>query len=91
MMNVKKLLPIGSVVKLKDAGKHVMISGILMENGGVKFDYICVPYPEGYIDQNRMFLFNHEDIDQVLFLGYINAEYQIFRGTLAKSYKSEIR
>ena len=91
MISPKKLLPVGSVVKLKKAEKNVVVVGILMENDGTKYDYISIPHPEGYIDQQHMYLFNHEDIETVQFLGYINAEYQIFRGTLAKSYEYENR
>ena len=50
-MQINELLPIGSVVRLKDAEKYLMIFGIKQstseqENEEVS-DYICVPYPEG--------------------------------------------
>lgn len=85
MTKVKELLPIGSVVQLKKAEKKLAIVGVLMNNNGTKYDYIAVLHPEGYIDQQHMYLFNHNDIDNVLFLGYMNAEFQVFRGTLAKA------
>ena len=84
MENIKNLLPAGSVVRLKDAEKKLMVTGILMNNNGVKYDYIGVFYPEGYIDAERMFVFNHEDIEKVEFIGYMNTEFQLFRGVLAQ-------
>lgn len=47
---VKDLLPIGSVVMLKDAEKPLMIYGIKQldtDNPEVEYDYIGVLYPEG--------------------------------------------
>ena len=35
-------------------------------NSGV-YDYIGVPYPEGYIRADSAFLFNHEDIKDIVF------------------------
>ena len=87
MEKIQNLLPVGSVVQLKEATKKLMIAGILMNNNGVKYDYIGVFYPEGYIDANRMFVFNHEDIEKVDYLGYMNTEFQLFRGTLAKEFE----
>ena len=86
MEKIKNLLPAGSVVLLKDAEKKLMITGVLMNNNGVRYDYIGVFYPEGYIDAARMFVFNHEDIQKVEFLGYMNSEFQLFRGNLAKEF-----
>lgn len=76
---MKELLPIGSVVKLKEATKSLMIIGTTQrDNEGTKYDYISCIFPEGYIDENTFFLFNHEDIETVNFIGYINAESQAY-------------
>jgi len=88
-MNSEKLLPVGSVVLLRDADKELMIIGILPMNEGKKFDYLAVLHPEGYISENYVFMFNHEDIAQVKFIGYVNAAYQMFRGGLAKMLEEE--
>ena len=37
---------------------------------------------QGYIDAETMFLFQHEDIDSVHFLGYINAEVQSYQASV---------
>ena len=54
----KTLLPLGSVVLLRDV------------------------YPEGYIDENFSFLFNHEDIDVVAHVGFSNYEEEAFQKIL---------
>lgn len=85
MTSAKNLLPIGSVVKMKDTDKKFSIIGILVNNDGRMYDYISVPYPEGYIDAKHMFVFNHKDIETVQYLGYMDSEFQLFRGSLAES------
>lgn len=80
------LLPIGSVISLKEATKKIMIIGIAISNetSHKVYDYIGVPFPEGFVDSETMFLFMHEDIDKIEFLGFVNAEVQGFRSSLAK-------
>lgn len=85
MTPIQNLLPVGSVVRLKKSEKRVMIVGILLQSDGVKYDYISVMYPEGFMDQNHMYLMNHEDIDKVEFIGFMDSEYQIFRSAVAKN------
>lgn len=76
---MKDLLPIGSVVMLKDATKSLMIVGTTQrDEDGHEFDYISVVFPEGYINSETFFLFNHEDIVDVKFVGCINAESQTY-------------
>ena len=80
------LLPCGSVVQLKEAQRKLMIIGIGVRDGNTnrEFDYVAVPYPEGYLGQEYMFLFNRGDIENIDFLGYVNAEHQAFRAQIAK-------
>ncbi|MCM1244430.1 MAG: DUF4176 domain-containing protein [Roseburia sp.] len=80
---MKNLLPIGSVVRLKEGMKYLMLIGILQEDEeGNSYDYIACVFPEGYIDEETFFLFNHEDIEEVEFLGCVNAQTQSFFETL---------
>ena len=82
---MKDLLPIGSVVLLKEAEKSLMIVGILQKDETDRvFDYIAVLFPEGYLDAETFFLFNHEDIADVRFVGCINAESQTYTQLLKK-------
>ena len=81
-MNSANLLPIGSVVTVKEANKSMMIIGILPINEGKQYDYIAVFYPEGYMTEDQIFLFNQDDIEKVHFLGFMDSEYQSFRHEL---------
>lgn len=76
---MKNLLPIGSVVRLEDGEKYLMIIGILQEDDeGDQYDYIACLFPEGYLDADTFFLFNHNAIVEVEFLGCVNAEVQLY-------------
>lgn len=83
-----KILPIGSVIKLKDAEKPIMIFGIMqtieaMDGSIVKYDYVGVPYPVGYLSPKLNLGFNHDQIETVLFKGYEdNDEYKSFVASL---------
>lgn len=77
---MKIYLPIGSVVLLKNGKKKVMIYGrrqrrITDEH---EYDYIACLYPEGNISEDYMYLFNHEDIETVVYRGYSDAEEEAF-------------
>ena len=86
-MNVGNLFPIGTVVTVKDANKSMMIIGVLPENDGKRYDYIAVLYPEGYLTEKQIYLFNHDDVVKVEYLGYMNAENQVFRQDLEQIMK----
>ena len=73
---MKKYLPIGTVVLLKNGSKRVMIYGrkqIHVETGQ-EWDYLACLYPEGNINEEFMYLFNHDQIDKVFYLGYKDEE-----------------
>ena len=74
--DVRDLLPIGSVVLLKNAKKKLMIFGVRQTNSktGQEYDYIGVLYPEGNMGEEIRFLFDHSDIDQIIFKGYDDDE-----------------
>lgn len=76
---MKNLLPIGSVVTLNGGKKSLMIIGIMQKDDEDNiYDYVSCVFPEGYIDAETFFLFNHEDIAEVAFVGCINAESQTY-------------
>lgn len=86
---IRDLLPIGSVVMLKNAEKAVMIYGIKQldtENPNLEYDYIGVLYPEGNIGADFQYLFNHADIEKILFKGYETEELTEFLDAVAKAY-----
>lgn len=85
-MKIKELLPIGSVVLLKDGEKKLMISGIMQtDTGGTQknYDYMGVLYPEGHIGEGFQYLFNHEDINEIIFRGFEDTERVNFLEKLA--------
>ncbi|MFU8691918.1 DUF4176 domain-containing protein [Rossellomorea sp. FS2] len=71
-----KLLPIGTVVKLSNMDKLVMIYGYNQIQVSTKkqFDYIGVPYPEGNISADYNVFFNRNLIEEVLHNGYVTDE-----------------
>lgn len=75
------LLPIGSVVLVGNSQKKVMIVGLCQKGGaeGKLWDYAGVVFPEGYIDANKLFLFNSEQISRIYALGYQDAEQIAFK------------
>ena len=68
-----KLLPVGSVVMLKNAEKSIMITGFYAasENDKEKiYDYSACLYPEGMVSSDKNLLFNHDEIEKVMYFGY---------------------
>ena len=50
-----------------------------------EYDYIACLYPEGNISEDYMYLFNHEDIETVVYRGYSDAEEESFVDYLNKA------
>ncbi|MDN6690434.1 MAG: DUF4176 domain-containing protein, partial [Lactococcus sp.] len=73
----EKLLPLGSIVYLKEATAKLMVvgRGASFDNGeGQVFsDYVGVVYPNG-IDPEDALFFNHQDVDKLIFTGYSDEE-----------------
>lgn len=94
-MKVRDLLPIGSVILLKNGEQPIMIYGIKQSTGGGLFkkeetyDYICVLYPQGHIGPDETFLVNHESIEKVLFRGYEDESREKFLDEIAKELGEE--
>lgn len=85
-MKIKDLLPIGSIVLLKEGEKRLMIIGIMQTDKGKAFDYLGELYPEGHIGEGFQYLFNHEDISKIIFRGFEDAERTEFLAKLAELY-----
>lgn len=89
-MRIKDLLPIGSIVLLKDGEKRLMINGIMQSDAGdtgKDYDYMGILYPEGHIGEGFQYLFNHEDINEIIFRGFEDAERVEFLEKLANLYE----
>lgn len=77
MYSYEKVLPIGSVVLLNGAQRRVMIIGYqrtAANNEEHIYDYCGCPYPEGYISPEKTLLFDHDQIDRLISIGFQNAE-----------------
>lgn len=73
----EKTLPIGSVILTKNATKKIMITGYYQYlNGDTSkiYDYVGVAFPEGYISEDSMGLFDHSDIERIYSLGFQDEE-----------------
>ena len=71
-----RVLPIGTVVLLKNANKRLMIIGYQRKKAGDDekiYDYCGCLYPEGYTTPNDTAIFDHEQIDRVIAVGLQNA------------------
>lgn len=83
---MEKLIPIGSIVNLKEGEQKIMILNRCpqVDTGeGVKvFDYSGSVYPIGLIS-NQIFYFNAENIEKVIFEGYSDEDEEKFK----KSYQ----
>ena len=80
-MKVQELFPIGSVVKLRNGIRPLMIFGIKQTNleTNEEYDYIGVLYPEGNMGDKTQFLFHLDDIVEVISTGYTEEPWEEFR------------
>ena len=72
----RNLLPLGSVVLLKDGTKRLVICGRIQARAESDeiYDYSAALYPEGIVGPESMFFFNHEAIERVYFIGFQDEE-----------------
>ncbi|GAB3799614.1 DUF4176 domain-containing protein [Virgibacillus kimchii] len=77
-----EILPIGSVVKLKNGEVKLMIinRAPLYNRDGVigYFDYSACIYPNGKVEE-QVYFFNDENIEKVYFKGYIDEQEELFQ------------
>lgn len=73
---MKKYLPIGSVVLLKESQKRIMIVGVKQKQVGSDkvWDYSACLYPEGILDPEKLFLFDNAQIERLYFVGLQDGE-----------------
>ena len=75
---MKEYLPVGSVVLLQGHEKKTIIMGIMQRNGAnpeKEYDYLGVPFPEGYMGNGSAYLFDHGQITDTIYMGYTNPEW----------------
>lgn len=75
-----KLLPIGSIVHIKESKCYTMIMGYCkpIQNGEDIdwYEYMGCIHPVGFADINANIVFHPEDIDEVIFEGMKNDDYE---------------
>lgn len=79
-MKERGLLPIGTVVLLKDSTKRAMIVGLCQKGVSNQrlYDYAGVVFPEGFVGGDKMLLFDNNQIERLFALGYQDAEQLAF-------------
>ncbi len=70
---MNSVLPIGTVVKIKDKKEKYVIIGKNIKKDDKQYDYNCVIFPYGFqTDRNCTYCFNDEDVEGIEYLGNIN-------------------
>ena len=75
MYSYDRVLPIGTVVLLKGAEKRLMIVGYQRMNAvdaSKVFDYCGCIFPEGFMTPDEATVFDHSQIDRIIFMGFQN-------------------
>ena len=74
MVKWNGLLPLGSIVLLNGSDKRMQIVGQVQADAVTHkvYDYAAVPFPEGYIDENTLAMFQHEDIRLINAIGHLD-------------------
>ena len=83
----RSFLPLGSIVSLKESSRYVVVIGYtVVEEGENKiWDYLGCAYPIGVVDPSKNLLFDHSQIDKVIFRGFSDDEGNKFLNDLEES------
>lgn len=89
----EKYLPLGSVCLLKGGQRYIVVIGYLgvgNEDMNTIYDYMGAVYPLGVISTDVTFMFNHDQIEKVVFKGYEDDERKEFNQKLNELNKDEV-
>jgi len=81
---MEKYMPIGSIVKTNESFNKYMIMGFDYEVSDKMYDYLACEYPYGVDRIHKLYGFNHEQIEKVFHIGFINNQEKSFKATLKK-------
>lgn len=86
---MREILPLGSVVTLRQAQKRLMVIGRLQRDSQSEriFEYCGVLWPEGLISSDKVYLFDGSDVELVWFIGLQEEEEFQFRDFLDEKYE----
>lgn len=89
---IGKYLPVGSVVMLKGGKKRIMVTGFACKtvDSDKVYDYCGCLYPEGFIASDQNLLFDHEQIENISFIGLIDEEEKGFKQKLNETIKKNL-
>lgn len=71
-----ELLPLGSIVTVREMGRElwmVVDRVVLGMDGKSYFDYLLIPYPTGY-DEEQLMPIQHKEIETIHHIGYRNSQ-----------------
>ena len=82
-----EILPLGTVVLLKDATRYLVVIGysIVAQGEDKVWDYLGCPYPVGVVSTNSNLLFDKEQIDKVVHRGFSDEEGEKFINQISLS------
>jgi len=86
----EKYLPLGSVVLLKGAKHRISIIGFcftIKEKNNRQYDYVGVPYPEGFLGISHIMYFDHSDIESIINVAFSDDEEKDFKKRLKETVK----
>ncbi len=88
---MNNLLPIGSVIILRNVEGHIMIIGFNAQNttSEKKYDYVGCPLPMGVENNKSYICFDKEEIENILFVGYQSSQFLKSRNIIEKAKESE--
>ncbi len=78
-----KYLPVGTVVRLKGAEKRLMIIGFCVNTDNKEsWDYSGCLYPEGLLSSDQIAVFDHSQISDIYYKGFVDDEEKEFKKNL---------
>lgn len=69
---IDNLIPVGSVVRLKEVDALVVILGYFPDDGERMYDYFAAPYPTGLASENHAILLDADGVAEVVSQGYLD-------------------
>lgn len=83
MITKEDWLPVGSVVRLKDGERPIMIAGYMAMDADKRkiWDYVGYPYPEGKMTSQDYF-FDKDMIEEIRLVGYLDQRAVTFLSVL---------
>ena len=69
---MRQLLPLGSAIRMENKDGIYIIVGKKININDKTYDYMCVTYPYGWINEEKPYYMNDEEVKTIVHLGDIN-------------------